>query len=96
MRISYACEASPDVVANEDFVLASERFVLVLDGATDSGLPNGCVHDVAWLARRLGGQLAAALIERPGLPLPGPAAPGCRAAGASPSRSGRPAARRRR
>ena len=70
MRISYACEASPDVVANEDFVLASERFVLVLDGATDSGLPNGCVHDVAWLARRLGGQLAAALIERPGLPLP--------------------------
>lgn len=70
MRVGYACEASPDAVANEDFVLASERFVLVLDGATDSGLPNGCVHDVAWLARRLGGQLAAVLIERPGLPLP--------------------------
>ncbi|MEY9967743.1 hypothetical protein ABIA33_005822 [Streptacidiphilus sp. MAP12-16] len=69
MQISYVCQASPDSAANEDFVVASERFVIVLDGATASGLPNGCVHDVAWLASRLGGQLAAALIERPGLPL---------------------------
>lgn len=69
MQISYVCQASPDVVANEDFVVAAERFVVVLDGATDSGLPNGCAHDVAWLARRLGGRLAALLIEQPGLPL---------------------------
>ncbi|MBC3843643.1 protein phosphatase 2C domain-containing protein [Streptacidiphilus sp. 4-A2] len=69
MQISFACQASPDVVANEDFVLASERFAVVLDGATDSGLPNGCEHGVAWLAGRLGGQLAATLTEQPGLPL---------------------------
>jgi hypothetical protein len=66
VQISHACQA---VIANEDFVLASERFVIVLDGATDSGLPNGCVHGVAWLARRLGGQLAAVLIGRPELAL---------------------------
>ena len=69
MQISHTSQASPDAAANEDFVLASERFVVVLDGATDSGLPNGCVHDVAWLARRLGGRLAAVLVEQPDLPL---------------------------
>jgi Protein phosphatase 2C len=69
VQISYASQASPDVAANEDFVLASEGFAIVLDGATDSGLPNGCEHGVAWLARRLGGQLAAVLIEQPELPL---------------------------
>jgi hypothetical protein len=69
VQISYVCQASPDATANEDFVLASERFVIVLDGATDSGLPNGCAHDVAWLAGRLGGQLAAVLIARPDLAL---------------------------
>jgi len=69
VQLSYTCQPSPDATANEDFILASERFVIVLDGATASGLPNGCVHDVAWLASRLGGQLAAVLIEQPGLPL---------------------------
>ena len=69
MQISHMSQASPDAVANEDFVFASERFAVVLDGATDSGLPNGCAHGVAWLARRLGGQLAAVLIEQPDLPL---------------------------
>ncbi|MFC1417277.1 protein phosphatase 2C domain-containing protein [Streptacidiphilus cavernicola] len=70
MQVSYVCRAGPDTAVNEDFVLASERFVVVLDGATASGLPTGCVHDVAWLVGRLGGQLAALLIERPELALP--------------------------
>lgn len=69
MQISYVCQASPDAATNEDFLLASERFVIVLDGATASGLPNGCAHDVAWLASRLGGQLAAVLIAQPDLAL---------------------------
>ncbi|WP_370146475.1 protein phosphatase 2C domain-containing protein [Streptacidiphilus sp. EB129] len=69
MQISHASLPSPDAATNEDFVIASECFVAVLDGATASGLPSGCVHDVAWLARRLGGRLALALIEEPGLPL---------------------------
>ncbi|MFC1441048.1 protein phosphatase 2C domain-containing protein [Streptacidiphilus sp. N1-10] len=65
MQISHTSEASPDAAANEDFVIASERFAVVLDGATDSGLPNGCVHGVAWLAQRLGTQLAAVLVTEP-------------------------------
>ncbi|BFV58079.1 protein phosphatase 2C domain-containing protein [Kitasatospora sp. CMC57] len=69
MQITYTCQASPDVQANEDFILAAEQFVIVLDGATASGLPSGCEHDVQWLARRLGGQLACVLIEDPALPL---------------------------
>jgi hypothetical protein len=69
VQISYTCQASPDAAVNEDFVLAAEGFVVVLDGATDSGLPNGCAHGVAWLARRLGGRLAAVLIEQPDLAL---------------------------
>lgn len=69
MQISYTCQPSPDVQANEDFVLAAERFVIVLDGATASGLPSGCEHNVSWLASRLGGQLACVLIESPALPL---------------------------
>jgi len=69
VQISFVCQAGPDTAANEDFVLASERFVIVLDGATASGLPTGCAHDVAWLASRLGGRLAAVLTEQPGLAL---------------------------
>lgn len=69
MQISHTSEASPDTAANEDFVIASERFAVVLDGATDSGLPNGCVHGVAWLAGRLGAQLAAVLVAEPELEL---------------------------
>ncbi|MFD7736196.1 protein phosphatase 2C domain-containing protein [Kitasatospora phosalacinea] len=69
MQISYTCQPSPDVQANEDFILAAERFVIVLDGATASGLPSGCEHSVSWLAGRLGGQLACVLIENPGLDL---------------------------
>jgi hypothetical protein len=70
VQIGFVCQASPDVAVNEDFVLAGERFVIVLDGATASGLPTGCVHDVAWFASRLGGRLAAVLTEQPGLALP--------------------------
>ncbi|WP_063770505.1 protein phosphatase 2C domain-containing protein [Streptacidiphilus carbonis] len=69
MQISHTSEASPDTAANEDFVIASERFAVVLDGATDSGLPNGCVHGVAWLAGRLGAQSAAVLVAEPELEL---------------------------
>ncbi|MEZ0070465.1 hypothetical protein ABIA32_006518 [Streptacidiphilus sp. MAP12-20] len=70
MEISYVCEPSPDAAANEDFVLAGPGFAAVLDGATPSGLPTGCVHDVPWFVARLGAQLAQFLLTHPGEPLP--------------------------
>jgi hypothetical protein len=70
MEISYACEPRPDTAANEDFVLAGPGFGLVLDGATPSGLPTGCVHDVPWFVARLGVQLAQFLVTHPREPLP--------------------------
>ncbi|SEM24562.1 hypothetical protein [Streptacidiphilus jiangxiensis] len=70
MEIRYSCEPSPDTIANEDFVLAGPHFALVLDGATPSGLPTGCVHDVPWFVARLAGQLGAFLLAHPDEPLP--------------------------
>lgn len=48
-------ETSPTHEVNEDFVLAAQDFVIVLDGATPvAGLETGCIHDVPWLVRQLG------------------------------------------
>jgi hypothetical protein len=59
MQITYASEASDADHSNEDLVIAGTNFVLVLDGATaPSSIPSGCVHDVSWLVRHLGGRLA--------------------------------------
>lgn len=65
MQTTLTCEPSPDTAANEDVALAGEDFVLVLDGATASGLPSGCVHGVRWLTRRLAHALAGELLARP-------------------------------
>ncbi|MDH6143171.1 hypothetical protein P3T35_005200 [Kitasatospora sp. GP30] len=70
MQLSSLCEAAPgDDRANEDFVLVGSDFVVVLDGATASGAPTGCRHDVAWVTGRLGAQLARLLVEQPGAEL---------------------------
>lgn len=58
-------ETSPTHEVNEDLVLVGQDFVIVLDGATPvAGLENGCIHDVPWLVRRLGLQLAEGLTGR--------------------------------
>ena len=55
-------ETSPTHEHNEDFVLAGDDFVIVLDGATPvQGLETGCIHDVPWLVRNLGLRLAEGL-----------------------------------
>ncbi len=47
---------------NEDFVAATSEAVVLLDGAgTPAGSASGCVHGVAWFARRLGTSLLAAI-----------------------------------
>ncbi|GAB3672540.1 protein phosphatase 2C domain-containing protein [Saccharopolyspora tripterygii] len=44
---------------NEDRFAIGPDWAFVLDGATaPSGVDSGCVHDVVWLVRRLGGALA--------------------------------------
>lgn len=55
---------------NEDLAVAGPSWAVVLDGATAaSGVDPGCAHGVAWLVRRLGGALAAALAAGDGAPL---------------------------
>ncbi|WP_433329467.1 protein phosphatase 2C domain-containing protein [Spirillospora sp. CA-294931] len=69
MRLSFATEATPGL-ENEDFVAAGQGWAVVLDGATaPSGVDSGCVHGPAWLARRLGAELAGRLAAD-GKPLP--------------------------
>jgi hypothetical protein len=61
MQITYATVPG-DGQPNEDFVLAGPEFVVVLDGATaPPGISSGCIHDVRWLVRHLGGRLATQL-----------------------------------
>lgn len=67
MQVSYATVPAPGRV-NDDFVIAGERFVVVLDGATQVG-ESGCGHGVPWLVARLGTQLATGIVTRPGEPL---------------------------
>ncbi|RFU41143.1 hypothetical protein DZF91_13380 [Actinomadura logoneensis] len=68
MHVCFASEPTPGR-PNEDFVVAGPEWAVVLDGATaPPGVDSGCVHNPAWLARRLGGALAANLAaddERP-------------------------------
>lgn len=59
--IRYSTQAAPGAV-NEDYVTAGPGWAVVLDGATaPAGVDGGCVHDVAWLVRRLAGALSARL-----------------------------------
>ncbi|RMI47566.1 protein phosphatase 2C domain-containing protein [Actinomadura harenae] len=58
MHVSFASEPTPGR-PNEDFVVAGPDWAVVLDGATaPPGVNSGCVHNPAWLVRRLGGALA--------------------------------------
>ena len=66
MEVSYVCQSASPLRPNDDFVLAAERFVIVLDGATAPvGVESGCVHDVPWLVAQLGMNLAGLLVRDP-------------------------------
>src|SRR3954454_8078533 len=65
MDFAFATEASPGR-PNEDHLVLSPGFVILLDGVTQ--LPDvntGCVHGPGWLVRALGAQLTAALSADP-------------------------------
>lgn len=66
MEVSFACEASPDAVENEDHAVAVPGFVAVLDGVTvPAGMETGCIHGPGWFVRQLGAQLVAAHTDDP-------------------------------
>ena len=53
MDVHFMSQAAPDR-PNEDFVLASNDWCLVLDGATElEGIDSGCRHGVRWYVSRL-------------------------------------------
>lgn len=64
-RIEAATEAGGGA-PNEDFLLASGSWALVLDGVTRYP-DDGCVHDVPWYVAELGGAMAAELSSGRGL-----------------------------
>ncbi|MEV5543527.1 protein phosphatase 2C domain-containing protein [Saccharopolyspora shandongensis] len=66
MRATQATIATPGR-PNEDYLVTGPDWAFVLDGATaPSGVDSGCVHDVPWLVRRLGGELAQRLAASDG------------------------------
>lgn len=69
MDVTFATEPTPGRL-NEDHVLASPAYVVVLDGATvPAGVRTGCVHGVLWLVRNLGDLLANGLSGNDRAPL---------------------------
>ena len=65
MDVRFATAATPGR-RNEDLVIATDEFVIVLDGVTSPPhVPTGCVHDPVWLVRTLGSILATALTCHP-------------------------------
>ena len=55
---------------NDDFVLVSDRWALVLDGVSSYPVPDvGCQHTVSWFVGRLGLHLGYGLATAPHVPL---------------------------
>lgn len=58
MRVTFATAPGSSGKTNEDWVFASPRLAVVLDGAT-ARTDTGCVHGVAWFAHQLGATIVA-------------------------------------
>jgi hypothetical protein len=70
MQTIYATRQASDAAPNDDYVIASETFAVVLDGATaPAGLDSGCIHAVPWLVAQLGTHLTRLLATEPGMHL---------------------------
>lgn len=72
MRLRAVIATAPayDDKPNEDYAAVSATSAVLLDGATSpDGVESGCVHGVAWYARRLGVALLAELDDPARVPL---------------------------
>jgi hypothetical protein len=63
MRVAVATDAGDPKAPNEDWALATESLIVVLDGAT-ARTATGCSHGVAWFAARLGTSLSSLASDR--------------------------------
>jgi hypothetical protein len=69
VQILHATEPTPGQ-PNEDFVITGPTWAIVLDGASPRpGIDTGCIHDVPWIVRHLGTELARVLTNWPHAPL---------------------------
>lgn len=59
----------PHGAINDDYVLVTDRYCVVLDGATANGMPTGCIHDVPWYVEQLATGIANELDRSSTLPL---------------------------
>jgi hypothetical protein len=66
MQVTFATEPAPGGAVNEDFIVVTDRVVILLDGASvPQGLETGCRHGTAWYVARLGTQLLKQLTDQP-------------------------------
>jgi len=66
MQITYATKAAGSDAPNDDYVLATESFAVMLDGATaPAGIDSGCIHNVPWLTAQLASHQARLLATEP-------------------------------
>ena len=66
MHVAFATQPAPGSTVNEDAIAATDRVVVLLDGASiPQGLEIGCRHGTAWYVARLGTELLEQLTDQP-------------------------------
>jgi hypothetical protein len=66
MHVAFATQPAPGAAVNEDAVAATDRVVVLLDGASvPQGLEIGCRHGTAWYVAHLGTELLGQLTDQP-------------------------------
>jgi hypothetical protein len=66
MQVAIASQPAPGGAANEDLIVATNRVVILLDGASvPEGLEIGCRHGTAWYVGQLGTRLLVQLTDQP-------------------------------
>jgi hypothetical protein len=66
MHVAFATQPAPGSTVNEDAIAATDRVVVLLDGASiPQGLEIGCRHGTAWYVAQLGTELLEQLTDQP-------------------------------
>lgn len=66
MQVAITTQPAPGGAVNEDFIVATDKVVILLDGASvPQGLETGCRHGTAWYVGQLGIRLLDQLTDQP-------------------------------